>query len=371
MKIKETLQTLLNYYERTRGVGHTRVMLEGATNRPEALVVFAYPLQDKILTPGPLKNSQVLSLETVTTDLLGRGVPLVFDNTGMSELLAQSLEEINRLEAEVQSLQDKTLTNYSRPEGCPSPPSTESTSTPQGEQKQKPLFSTLSIEAKPLDGSPSIPLWNDLNFKIDGNDWSPLIQGLVLEFLPGEPIVANMRLVVSELNLENMPVEVRAQFEKWIASQKLNPAPRTQETEPTAKPVGLQDYALWEPARVAIREGKVSYGHSCTSHPSHYVIELKDAGGEIVYGWLWFRQETGNVISISHCYVIEQVRRCGALTRLHEKLLEWFPETRMIVTARATEMSLPWLVKAGFVFNEEFSRWEYSVPQKQTESEST
>jgi hypothetical protein len=119
----------------------------------------------------------------------------------------------------------------------------------------------------------------------------------------------------------------------------------------------------WDTTRELIKSGKtkLEFGWSETSCPGCYAIEVKPEKGTTPYGWVWYRHETGHVISISMSYVPEFLRRCGLRTAMHKELLRWFPNTRMIVTGRATESSAPWLLSQGFVFNQDFDRWELLI----------
>lgn len=126
--------------------------------------------------------------------------------------------------------------------------------------------------------------------------------------------------------------------------------------EPTAhaRHPALQDYDNWEEERALIRAGRISHAYTCSPLCRGLrcmETTIEDPHFDFSLGYLWFRLESRNVIKISNSYVQEMVRRAGLRTWMHRKMLEDFPETRMIVTARATEFSLPWLNKMGFKFN--------------------
>jgi GNAT superfamily N-acetyltransferase len=133
------------------------------------------------------------------------------------------------------------------------------------------------------------------------------------------------------------------------------------EVKVKAKQLGLADAEGWAKERERLKAGQYHVGWCKTSCAGLLQMELQDVDGTRIYAWCWFRHETGNVIAIHNSYVHEPVRRCGLRTALHKKLLEWYPDTRLIVTGRATELSLPYLKKMGFVFNVQMDRWELVV----------
>lgn len=97
MKIKETLKELRTYYQMSRQVGHTHVMLNGAVNSPKALVLVGNLQQGMDLQPK-LHPIQVVTLGSIST-LRGKSAPLAIDNAAMWLLLDRSVREIERLEA--------------------------------------------------------------------------------------------------------------------------------------------------------------------------------------------------------------------------------------------------------------------------------
>lgn len=129
---------------------------------------------------------------------------------------------------------------------------------------------------------------------------------------------------------------------------------------PKVKP-GMQ--TRWEKTCEDIKSGKekIEFGWSESSCVGLYVLEAKGSKRPAPFGWIWYRFETGNVLSLSMVYTIESVRNCGILGMMHEELLRWYPDMRMIVTGRATEYSVRWLKKRGYVFNKEFDRWELKI----------
>ncbi len=105
MKIIETLEELKMYYEFNRGVGHTRTLIEGLKNSPDALILIVNPrMREVIGQKSPqTKTATVKSIENGT--LRGRTDPLVIDNSALHAILDEALEEIYKLNAEVERWQ--------------------------------------------------------------------------------------------------------------------------------------------------------------------------------------------------------------------------------------------------------------------------
>lgn len=96
--------------------------------------------------------------------------------------------------------------------------------------------------------------------------------------------------------------------------------------------------------------------------PRVYSLEAFLPSFPMMMGQLWYEYGCGNSIVIWNSFVFEYVRRCGLRTQLHEELLRRNPKIRQLVTGRATADSLPWLLKMGWEFKPEMSRWELEVP---------
>lgn len=93
MNIKQKLESLKNYYEVTRGVGHTTLLKEGTLNSDRDKFVLVYGKSKHFETPF----SQLISW-TMLKDLRGHNKPMAIDNSAMQLLLRESLEYINELE---------------------------------------------------------------------------------------------------------------------------------------------------------------------------------------------------------------------------------------------------------------------------------
>jgi hypothetical protein len=103
MTIKETIKELLFYYERTRGAGHTRTMVEGAINSPHVWVLVNNVQQSRNLLPHRLQH-RAIALSDIRR-LNGRHAPLAIDNDALFTLLSDAVQQIESLELEVQQLQ--------------------------------------------------------------------------------------------------------------------------------------------------------------------------------------------------------------------------------------------------------------------------
>lgn len=98
MKIKDKLKTLCNYYNFTRKVGHTTLLRKGTDNFEEDKLILAYNKHCHTHLNQPPDN--VVSLSNLNS-LRDKRTPLVIDNDALSMILADSLNEIERLEAEI------------------------------------------------------------------------------------------------------------------------------------------------------------------------------------------------------------------------------------------------------------------------------
>lgn len=110
-QVQILIEELIRYYETTRGVGHTRTMLQGVTCGRNAVVVVANSQMggmlmrhyqvDRIVTLHQIKQGSVLR---------GMQAPLVFDNHALVTLLADMRETLRQAEsAVVRANQDATL----------------------------------------------------------------------------------------------------------------------------------------------------------------------------------------------------------------------------------------------------------------------
>lgn len=102
MKIKQTLQYIINYIDFNRRVGHTTTMIRGVQNVDEALVIAA-DSQHASHLQNKLPRAEVVAL-TAPGSLLGKTKPLAIDNHALWLICRNSLAEIERLEALISRL---------------------------------------------------------------------------------------------------------------------------------------------------------------------------------------------------------------------------------------------------------------------------
>lgn len=94
--VKNTLNFLLNYFDRTRGVGHTRVATVGLQSENAYLVTMNEQVFKKIKKIAPFIN--YTNLDHIEKDLEKITAPLIFDNSAIVSLLLLCHNEISRLE---------------------------------------------------------------------------------------------------------------------------------------------------------------------------------------------------------------------------------------------------------------------------------
>ena len=101
MKTLQKLHMLLAYYCNRRGTGHTTILLEGARNAPQVMVlahtmVYASDLAKRCDNAKPLSWTSMDD-----RDFAGRNAPLAIDNSAMIELLKDAIQEINALRRQI------------------------------------------------------------------------------------------------------------------------------------------------------------------------------------------------------------------------------------------------------------------------------
>ena len=109
MKIKRTLQIILDFYRSERGVGHTTAVINGAASVPRCLVV-APTMQYGANLVAQAKEAgadgiTVIALPMLGEKLLGwKNTAIAFDNEALVQLFGAALEEIDRQERRVNHL---------------------------------------------------------------------------------------------------------------------------------------------------------------------------------------------------------------------------------------------------------------------------
>lgn len=97
MNIKNVLTEIIVYYAKNRQRGHSTVTLNGVKNTNGKVIV-----ADKSeMLQGFYPMSQCILLGMIPEGLRGRQDPLVFDNHALTIVLNEALNEITRLEKEL------------------------------------------------------------------------------------------------------------------------------------------------------------------------------------------------------------------------------------------------------------------------------
>jgi hypothetical protein len=113
MKLKEKLEILRDYYDKTRGIGHTTLMKKGTDNVKDKLIL---GFNKESCEELGYKYDESISWHNLNyANLLGQNKPLVIDNGAMCLILNETLEEIDRLE-EINKLENMKM-NLDKLEG--------------------------------------------------------------------------------------------------------------------------------------------------------------------------------------------------------------------------------------------------------------
>ena len=97
MDIKSKLIELVQYYDCTRGVGHTHTMLNGAAHVRCIILSHSERYARELLKHAP--EARVIVLQD-GQELCGLRLPLVIEHCALRELLEEVLQEIERLETQ-------------------------------------------------------------------------------------------------------------------------------------------------------------------------------------------------------------------------------------------------------------------------------
>jgi hypothetical protein len=95
MNIKQTLQTVLVYFERTRGLGHTKLAKEALKIENLATLLVVDKKTGEALG---IANANYITLEDLEYRTQGRRMLLVFDNYTIINICADALSHIRALE---------------------------------------------------------------------------------------------------------------------------------------------------------------------------------------------------------------------------------------------------------------------------------
>lgn len=98
------IEALLDYYHRSRAVGHTTVMIEGAANVAGTIIISANEHQARYLRERSPDNT-VISLGCFDERLRGHPyVPLALDNATIMTILDRLLQEIARKNEQIHDI---------------------------------------------------------------------------------------------------------------------------------------------------------------------------------------------------------------------------------------------------------------------------
>jgi hypothetical protein len=97
MDTLDRLKLLRDYYESTRGVGHTTAMLEGAKNTGGVIIMAVTRYIAEMFT-ATCESAKAISWREVDR-LTEMGAPLAIDNSAMFEILNDAISEIETLRA--------------------------------------------------------------------------------------------------------------------------------------------------------------------------------------------------------------------------------------------------------------------------------
>ncbi len=109
MEIENILDELLFYYDINKGVGHTKLIKDGVDNYSSRFFLFGKDLKcSKQINDGShITNA---SVKTIGEGLLrGHTRPIVFDNSALAIIFAESSKKIKELELENIILKRKLL----------------------------------------------------------------------------------------------------------------------------------------------------------------------------------------------------------------------------------------------------------------------
>lgn len=103
MKIKDKLEILYHYYITTRQVGHSTLLKTGLDNYENKKFVLAYSKSDNVFLK--CKPNEIISwVDLNLGSLIGFDRPLIIDNGVMDVLLRETLNYIESLEEDRETL---------------------------------------------------------------------------------------------------------------------------------------------------------------------------------------------------------------------------------------------------------------------------
>lgn len=101
MNILGKLDAVWNYFEKTRGIGHTKAMMYGAMQTDNVIVVAASQDSARDLK---FDEMTIITLDSLD-NLIGTKCPILFDNFALSSLLWSASNKIKSLKNRVNELE--------------------------------------------------------------------------------------------------------------------------------------------------------------------------------------------------------------------------------------------------------------------------
>jgi hypothetical protein len=109
MKIQSILSELLNYFYTTRQCGHTTMLKKGVDSMGHERAIVVAPIEkSKSWMRRLFPFAKIYSLSQIGNgELRGKRLPMVLDNSAMTDILQKSLFEITKKEQIIDALEDK------------------------------------------------------------------------------------------------------------------------------------------------------------------------------------------------------------------------------------------------------------------------
>ena len=113
MNARKKLQEIKDYYDLTRGVGHTTGMLEGANYIDNALIL-THSMKMGEYIKKMLGSPKSVTIQSIHSNDMLRGMrkPLFIDNATLWLLFSEALAEMETLEKENERLRQKSTNEF-------------------------------------------------------------------------------------------------------------------------------------------------------------------------------------------------------------------------------------------------------------------
>jgi len=119
----------------------------------------------------------------------------------------------------------------------------------------------------------------------------------------------------------------------------------------------------WDAMRQTARESLTfSWGWE-TTNPGTAVIKATIPSYRVPVGLLWLSSVDDRTLFIENCYVLECLRRCGVMTRMHAYMLEIYPQIQRVQTGQSFLDGREWLRANGYT-RKRNGDWVYYRPDR-------